>query len=156
MTWDAGWDKKTSRFSRRWVHPAPRDHCPGTWPEPPEWLLGEWPEAQAKPSHSWLSTFPEERRLEELVFVVKLRWRVELDNRRTKEELGLGPTWPGRTRNVACVRGPTSRFKKRLTLPQVRRNMRAILVLWHGFYPTCGRRVPPHAVTSGCTRPKES
>lgn len=107
VAWDDGSEKKTSRFYRQRVHPAPRDHFHGAWPEPEEWLLIEWPEGQDKPSHYWLSTLPEETSLEELVFAAKLRWRVELDYRQMKDELGLdhfeGRTWPGWNRHVTLV-----------------------------------------------------
>lgn len=107
VTWDYGAGVKSSRFYRQRVHPAPHNFYHSAWPQPEEWLLIEWPEGQEKPSHYWLSTFPEETPYKELAFAAKLRWRIELDYRQLKDELGLdhfeGRTWPGWNRHVTLV-----------------------------------------------------
>ena len=55
----------------------------------PEWLLVEWPSDEKEPSRYWLSTLPEEVKLEELVRLAKIRWRIERDFQELKDELGL-------------------------------------------------------------------
>jgi hypothetical protein len=77
VTWDYGAEEKASRFSHQRVRPAPLDHFHGAWPEPEGGLHMEWRDGQEKPSPYWLSTFPEQTRLAELVFAAKLRWRME-------------------------------------------------------------------------------
>lgn len=107
ISWDYGAGRKTSRFYRQRVHPAPRSFVHGAWPEPSEWLLIEWPEDQSEPSHYWLSTLPEDISMEALVRTAKLRWRIELDYRQMKDELGLdhfeGRRWLGWQRHVTLV-----------------------------------------------------
>jgi SRSO17 transposase len=64
-----------------------------------EWLLIEWPEAEAEPVKYFLSTAPSEATLEQLVFVTKMRWRIERDYQELKQEFGLahyeGRGWRG-------------------------------------------------------------
>jgi len=107
VSWDYGAGKKTSRFYRQRIHPAPRDYFHGKWPEPEEWLLIEWPEDQAEPSHYWLSTLPADIAMQAFVRTAKLRWRIELDYRQLKDELGLdhfeGRRWPGWQRHATLV-----------------------------------------------------
>lgn len=55
-----------------------------------EWLLIEWPVGEAAPTKYFLSTLDEHASIEELVDVVKMRWRVERDYLELKQELGLG------------------------------------------------------------------
>jgi len=55
-----------------------------------EWLLIEWPVGESKPTKYFLSTLGEHTSFEELVDVVKMRWRVERDYLELKQELGLG------------------------------------------------------------------
>jgi SRSO17 transposase len=55
-----------------------------------EWLLIEWPEDEAEPTKYFLSTGPEDATLEQLVFVAKMRWRIERDYQDLKQEVGLG------------------------------------------------------------------
>ena len=88
----------SSRFAAVRVRPASRD-----WklaqPHPVEWLVVEWPEGEAEPTKSWLSTLPEDTPLDVLVDVIKLRWRIERDYEELKSELGLahfeGRGWRG-------------------------------------------------------------
>lgn len=54
-----------------------------------EWLLIEWPPGEDAPTKYWLSTLPEDTALDDLVSLVKLRWRVERDYRELKQEIGL-------------------------------------------------------------------
>ncbi len=64
-----------------------------------EWLLIEWPEGEAEPTKYFLSTAPAETTLVQLVFVTKMRWRIERDYQELKQEFGLshyeGRGWQG-------------------------------------------------------------
>jgi len=59
-------------------------------PREEEWLIIEWPQGEAEPTHYWLSTLPAEFAFTELVAILKLRWIIERDYRELKQELGLG------------------------------------------------------------------
>lgn len=73
-----------------------------------EWLLIEWPEDQEEPTKFWLAQLenpiPGMRRL---VSLAHARWRIELDYRQLKEELGLdhfeGRHWLGWHHHVTLV-----------------------------------------------------
>jgi SRSO17 transposase len=90
VSWREGSQEKlSSRFAAVRIRPAHRD----TWksqPHPEEWLLIEWPQADAEPSKYWLSTLPEDRSLKQLVYRAKHRWIIERDYQELKQELGLG------------------------------------------------------------------
>ena len=64
-----------------------------------EWLLIEWPEGEKEPAKYFLSTAPEYATLEQLVFVAKMRWRIERDYQDLKQDFGLdhyeGRGWRG-------------------------------------------------------------
>ena len=78
-----------SRFAALRVRSAHRD----SWrsqPHPEEWLLIEWPRAEAQPSKYWLSTLPADTKLRALVRLAKQRWIIERDYQELKQELGLG------------------------------------------------------------------
>jgi SRSO17 transposase len=53
------------------------------------WLLAEWPDGEPEPVKYWLANLPAEVALERLVWLAKLRWRVEHDYRELKDALGL-------------------------------------------------------------------
>lgn len=98
-TWREGTNTElSSRFAVMRVRPAHRDYL-GTEMRPEEWLLIEWPEGEAEPTKYFLSTAPTEATLEQLVFITKMRWRIERDYRELKQELGLshyeGRGWQG-------------------------------------------------------------
>ncbi len=99
VTWKNGdGPQRKGRFGALRLQPA-REHCRGLGPEPEQWLVWEWPEGNEQPEHYWLSTMPEDTPLERLVYLAKLRWRVERDYQEMKAEVGLdhyeGRTWPG-------------------------------------------------------------
>lgn len=75
----------TSRFARVRVCAAQANR-----PRAEEWLLIEWPKAEAEPVHYFLSNLPEDISLTALVDTVKMRWRIERDYLELKQELGLG------------------------------------------------------------------
>jgi SRSO17 transposase len=73
-----------------------------------EWLLLEWPEAKVEPSKYWLAYFSSQPPgMRRLVRIAKARWRIELDYRELKEELGLdhyeGRHWLGWHHHVCLV-----------------------------------------------------
>jgi SRSO17 transposase len=89
-----------------------------------EWLLIEWPNGQERPTDYWLAQLGNQPvGLRRLVRTVRARWRVELDYREMKEELGLdhyeGRHWLGWHHHVTLVslafaflRSEQSRTKK--------------------------------------------
>jgi len=54
-----------------------------------EWLIAEWPEGEEAPTEHWLSNLPADTEPERLARLARLRWKVELDYRQLKGELGL-------------------------------------------------------------------
>ena len=90
VTWREGSNHELSgRFTALRVRPAHRDYL-GTEMRPVEWLLVEWPEGEAEPTKYFLTTAPEDATLEQMVFVTKMRWRIERDYQDLKQEFGLG------------------------------------------------------------------
>ncbi len=90
VSWREGTnDTLTSRFAAIRVRTAYKDYWRSTL-RPEEWLLIEWPEDDAEPLKYFLSTLPADTPLEHLVFVTKMRWRIERDYRELKQEFGLG------------------------------------------------------------------
>jgi len=74
----------------------------------PEWLLIEWPEGEKTPVKYWLANMgPQQPGMRRLVRVAHSRWRIELDYRELKEELGLdhyeGRHWSGWYHHVTLV-----------------------------------------------------
>jgi SRSO17 transposase len=90
VTWREGTNEALSgRFAAVRVRCAHRDYGRGE-PRPEQWLLIEWPKAEAEPTKYFLSTLPADTPLRELVRIAKLRWRIERDYQELKQELGLG------------------------------------------------------------------
>ena len=87
-----------SRFALCRVRPAHRDYWRSA-PRAEEWLVIEWPESEAEPIKYWLSNAPETAPAEDLIRLIKLRWRIERDYEEMKDELGLdhyeGRSWRG-------------------------------------------------------------
>ena len=54
-----------------------------------EWLICEWPEGEQAPTDYWLSNLPSDTEPERLARLARLRWRIELDYKQLKGELGL-------------------------------------------------------------------
>jgi SRSO17 transposase len=91
---------------------------------PAEWLLIEWPQGAPAPTDYWLADLgPRPPGLRQLIRTARARWRVELDYRELKDELGLdhyeGRHWLGWHHHVTLVsmafaflRGEQLRSKK--------------------------------------------
>ena len=77
------------RFTALRVRPAHRDYLQ-TEMRAEQWLLIEWPEGEKEPVKYFLSTAPEYATLAQLVFVAKMRWRIERDYQDLKQDFGLG------------------------------------------------------------------
>lgn len=58
-------------------------------PPPEEWLVCEWPEGAQEPSGYWLSNLSADAEPERLARLARLRWKIELDYKQLKGELGL-------------------------------------------------------------------
>ncbi len=98
---------RRSRFAAVRVRAAHRDYH-RTAPRDLEWLLIEWPAPEKEPIKSWLSTVASRVRIEALVRLVKIRWRIERDYQEMKDELGLdhyeGRGWRGfHHHGVLCI-----------------------------------------------------
>jgi SRSO17 transposase len=90
VSWRAGSnDALSSRFARLRVRAAHRDYGRSE-ARAQQWLLIEWPEGASEPLKYFLSTAPEEATMEQLVYVTKMRWRIERDYQELKQEFGLG------------------------------------------------------------------
>jgi SRSO17 transposase len=90
VTWREGTnDELSGRFTALRVRPAHRDYL-GCEMRPEEWLLMEWPEGDEEPAKYFLCTAPQQATLEQMVFVTKMRWRIERDYQDLKQEFGLG------------------------------------------------------------------
>jgi SRSO17 transposase len=97
-----------SRFARLRVWAAHGGREQAHPPRVAEWLLVEGPQGVDQPAKYWLAhgeALP--RGLRTLVRIAKARWRVELDYRQLKEELGLdhyeGRHWLGWHHHVCLV-----------------------------------------------------
>ena len=82
-------------------------HSKGAAPGPEVWLVWGWPADAEKPNKFWLSNLPPTTSLRRLVYLAKLRWRVERDYQEMKGEVGLGHyegrTWRGWHHHCALV-----------------------------------------------------
>ena len=72
-----------------------------------EWLIAEWPQGATEPSDYWLSNLPANTKRERLARLARLRWKIELDYKQLKGELGLdhyeGRSWLGWYHHTALV-----------------------------------------------------
>jgi SRSO17 transposase len=88
------------RAAHRWQKATP---CPPR----EEWLIAEWPEDRDQPTDYWISNLPVDAELERLARLARLRWKIELDYRQLKGELGLdhyeGRSWLGWHHHTALV-----------------------------------------------------
>jgi SRSO17 transposase len=72
-----------------------------------EWLISEQPEGHNEPSDYWISNMPPNTPLEQLARLARMRWKIELDYKQLKGELGLdhyeGRSWLGWYHHTALV-----------------------------------------------------
>jgi SRSO17 transposase len=98
--------KQSSRFVALRIRIA-HNHAKGAPPGEEQWMLAEWPDDEDEPTKFWLSNMSGEITLPRLVYLAKLRWRIERDYQEMKGELGLdhyeGRRWLGFHHHVACV-----------------------------------------------------
>jgi SRSO17 transposase len=79
----------------------------GVIPPREEWLIAEWPKGKPEPTDYWLSNLPASTKPGRLARLARLRWKIELDYRQLKGELGLdhyeGRSWLGWYHHTALV-----------------------------------------------------
>ena len=72
-----------------------------------EWLIAEWPDGAEAPLDYWISNMAPDTPPERLARLARLRWKIELDYRQLKGELGLdhyeGRSWLGWHHHTALV-----------------------------------------------------
>jgi len=72
-----------------------------------EWLIAEWPDGHQEPTDYWISNLPADTPLEQLARLARMRWKMELDYKQLKGELGLdhyeGRSWLGWYHHTALV-----------------------------------------------------
>lgn len=107
VTWRQGSAKPMrSRFAAVRVHAAHRQQ--GTALRPEEWLVIEWPAAEAAPTKYHLCNLPASSSMKELVATIHMRWRIERDYQELKDEIGIdhfeGRSWRGFHHHAAlCI-----------------------------------------------------
>ena len=89
-----------ARAGNDWEKAAP-------FPPREEWLIAEWPEGSEQPTGYWLSNFPADATPQQLARLARLRWKIELDYKQLKGQLGLdhyeGRSWLGWYHHTAMV-----------------------------------------------------
>jgi SRSO17 transposase len=109
VTWREGSrGSQRSRFAKLPVWAAHGWRSGPRTPRVAEWLLIEWPTGEPQPTKYWLAQLgAAEPGLRRLVRIAHARWRIELDYRELKEELGLdhfeGRHWLGWHHHVTLV-----------------------------------------------------
>jgi SRSO17 transposase len=72
-----------------------------------EWLIAEWPDGHDQPTDYWISNLPADTEPERHARLARMRWKVELDYKQLKGELGLdhyeGRSWLGWYHHTALV-----------------------------------------------------
>lgn len=116
----------SSRFAAVRVRAAHRDYWMSEQREE-EWLLIEWPEEESEPLRYYLSNAPADATLDQLVFVTKMRWRIERDYQELKQEFGLGHYegrgWTGFHHHATlCIATYGFVSAQRLAEPEVKKN----------------------------------
>jgi SRSO17 transposase len=72
-----------------------------------EWLIAEWPEGHDEPTDYWISNLRADTEPERHARLARMRWKMELDYKQLKGELGLdhyeGRSWLGWHHHTALV-----------------------------------------------------
>lgn len=155
VTWREGTrGPQSSRFAAIRIRTAHR-HAQGAAPSDEMWLLCEWPRRQKQPSKLYLSNLPAKTSLKKLVYLAKLRWRIERDYQEMKSELGLdhfeGRGWRGFHHHIACVAAAHAFLAfERVRFPPQQRTPQPPAVPAHAAArpPANARHVP--ALLPGC------
>ena len=99
--------RKRSRFCFLRVRAANDWDKRTPFPPREEWLIVEWPKGKDQPTDYWLSNLPADTTPERLARLARLRWKIELDYKQLKGELGLdhyeGRSWLGWYHHTALV-----------------------------------------------------
>jgi SRSO17 transposase len=97
----------TSRFVFARVRAGHKWHKGTLCPPREELLIAEWPERKDAPVDYWLTNLPIDSEPEQLARLARLRWKIELDYKQLKGELGLdhyeGRSWTGWHHHTALV-----------------------------------------------------
>lgn len=117
------WRADTNEALGGWFAPlrvrvAHRNNTRGTLRDE-QWLLVAWPEEEEKPTRYWLSNLPKSTRLKHLIYTAKMRWHIERDYQKLKDELGLnhyeGRNWRGFHHHASlCIAAYTYLVAQRL------------------------------------------
>ena len=95
------------RAAHHWRARDHRWHGGQQIPPREEWLIVEWPKGQPEPTDYWLSNLPASSSRGRLARLARLRWKIELDYKQLKGELGLdhyeGRSWLGWYHHTALV-----------------------------------------------------
>jgi SRSO17 transposase len=122
VEWREGTNETLSGwFTALRVRAAHRDHLKSVLRDE-QWLLVEWPDDEEAPTKYSLSTLPATASLQELVYNVKMRWRIERDYQELKDELGLnhyeGRNWRGFHHHASlCIAAYAFLVAERLAAP---------------------------------------
>ena len=120
-----------------------------------EWLIAEWPEDHEQPTDYWISNLPANTEPERLARLARMRWKMELDYKQLKGELGLdhdeGRSWLGwyhHTANTTAAHGfltleRLNPFHPRpaCTLPKAVLLLQPLFKCWDGRCRTCQRTI---------------
>jgi SRSO17 transposase len=91
-----------------------------------EWLICEWPEGEQEPADYWLANLPPDAEPERLARLARLRWKIELDYKQLKGELGLddyeGRSYLGWHHHTALVTAAHGFLTLERLCPQARRS----------------------------------
>ncbi len=97
----------TSRFCFLRVRAGNEWEKANPFPPREEWLIAERPDGKEQPTDYWISNLPADTEPERLARLARLRWKIELDYKQLKGELGLdhyeGRSWLGWYHHTALV-----------------------------------------------------
>ena len=95
------------RAAHHWRPSVGRWASGGESPPREEWLIAEWPKGKPEPTDYWLANLSATTKPARLARLARLRWKIELDYRQLKGELGLdhyeGRSWLGWYHHTALV-----------------------------------------------------